>query len=158
MSRDHVRIYGLGAEPRSVLNAATAADPQVLAITRWYFASAILQHLAVKERYVYAKLEHDPRPEVIAYFHASKADLVRRFASYTERMEEWPTAKGVQQWPMYRLKAIAVVGTFIERFKWEETDLLSFVARHKIDISEPAAVTSNWVRKALDIKNSLEMR
>ena len=111
-----------------------------------------MQHLAVKERHVYAKLEIDQRLPVRAFFEKSKADLVARFDEYTAHMEAWPTSRAVSDWRDYSPKAIAVVRKFTERFEREEQELFDVLARNNIDISTPAAVTSNWTRRAFDVK------
>lgn len=156
--KDHRRIGTLAADLRSLLRGPAPTDPDALVSARWAFASALMQHLASKERHIYAKLEHDPRMEIVTYSAKSKSDLIRRFAAYTTHMQDWPTARALADWPTYRTRAIAMVDAFVERLKWEETELVGFVERHGIDIDVPAAVTSNWVRQAFEVKASVEDR
>ena len=61
-SRDHEQVVKLGENLKVLLKGATPCDIQDLASARWAFASALMQTLAIKERHIYAKLEHDPSP------------------------------------------------------------------------------------------------
>jgi len=153
--REHSRIFGLAAELNALLASAIPVDPDVLAKARWSFASALMQHLAVKERYIYAKLEQDRRPQVEAFYASSKSDLLGRFAAYTQHMENWPTARALAEWSTYCPNAAAVVDRFVERLKHEETELFETLNRFDVDISFPSTVTSNWVRKAFDVKDKV---
>lgn len=150
------RVCTFAEELTSLLGRAEPVDPADLARARWSFASRLMQHLAAKERHIYAKLEHDGRPEVATYFSNSKNDLLSRFQGYVRHMETWPTSQALAQWAAYRPKAIAVVDLFIIRLKREEGELLALLERYAIDITMPSPVTSNWVRQGFDVKASVE--
>ncbi len=153
---DHARINALAADLIALIDLPAPPDVFKLSGARWAFASNLMQHLAIKERHVYAKLEADLRPEAQALFAKSKADIVQRFADYTNHMEAWPTSKATGDWSTYRPKAIAVVKLFTARLKYEETELIDAIVRLGIDMNTPAAVTSNWVRKAFAVKSKVE--
>ena len=155
-ARDHERVGALADGLKTLLNGPPPNDVQVLASARWAFASALMQGLAIKERHIYAKLEQDARAHVAAFSERSKADLLGRFDAYMQHMQQWPTSRVVGDWLRYRPSAIAVVDAFLDRLIWEEKDLFAFVDVQGIDIAMPAGATSNWVRNAFDIKNSVE--
>ena len=117
-----------------------------------------MQHLALKERYLYSKLEADPRDEVRSYFAAWKRELLDLFALYTERTQEWSTTRAVADWTVYRSKAHVVISSILARLRREETELVPYAVSHQIDIGRPSAVTTNWTRKAFDLKGSVETR
>ncbi|MDQ9785843.1 hypothetical protein, partial [Serratia marcescens] len=96
--KDHARIAQIASELIGVLDGPSPPDSLTLSKVRWAFASCLMQHLAIKERHLYAKLEGDDRPEVSQAFANSKADLLRRFDLYTVHMELWPTAKALASW------------------------------------------------------------
>lgn len=154
--RDYVRVLGLADGLKALLNSPASVEAGGLIAARWAFASALMQHLAVKERHIYAKLELDLRPEVAAFSRRSRADLQRCFDAYTDHMQDWPTAKATAGWSVYRQRAVTVVDAFVARLRWEAKDLIAFVDTHGIDMAMPAEVTSNWVRKAFQVKSSVE--
>jgi hypothetical protein len=154
-ARDHERVRALADGLKTLLNGPPPSDVQVLASARWAFASALMQGLAIKERHIYAKLEQDARAYVVAFSNRSKTDLLGRFDAYMQHMQQWPTSRAVRDWPCYRPSAIAVVDAFLDRLMWEEKELFAFVDAQGIDIAMPAGATSNWVRKAFDVKNSV---
>jgi hypothetical protein len=156
--KDHARINQFAAELIDVLNVASPPDSIMLSKARWAFASTLMQHLAIKERHLYAKLEGDGRPEVTQAFAASKADLLRRFDRYAAHMEAWPTGTAIGSWSTYRPKAIEVVLIFTDRFKNEERDLFGLIDRFDIDISTPSPITLNWARKAFEVKAKVDER
>jgi hypothetical protein len=80
---DHERIRGVASDLKALLALTVAPETSQLSAARWAFASALMQHLAVKERHIYSKLEHDPRPNVQSYFALTKSDLLKRFDAYT---------------------------------------------------------------------------
>ena len=151
------RVVKMAERLKDVLNQIEAPDDQSLASARWAFASALMQNLAVKERHLYTKLEQDSRPEVAAYFALSKADLLSRFEAYTEHMATWSTSSALGQWSIYRVKAIHVIDIFVERLQTEQS-LLAYAKRHNIDISTPSSATTNWTRKAFEVKDQVETR
>ncbi len=150
---DHERIRVIASTLKELLAHDIAPDANQLASARWAFASALMQHLAIKERHIYSKLDHDPRPDVQSYFARTKADLMKRFEAYTGHMEAWPTSSARARWPAYRISATHVVDLFLERLSLEERDLLVFVNQRGIDISTPAPAGTNWTRKAFEVKD-----
>ena len=117
-----------------------------------------MQHLALKERYLYSKLETDPRAEVRSYFAAWKRELLDLFALYTERTQEWSTTRAVADWTVYRAKAHVVINSILARLRREEAELVPYAVSHQIDIERLSAVTTNWTRKAFDLKGSVDTR
>jgi hypothetical protein len=155
-ARDHEHVRALADCLKTLLNGPPPSDVQVLTSARWAFASALMQGLAVKERHIYAKLEQDARTNVVAFSERSKVDLLGRFDAYMQHIQQWPTSRAVGNWLRYRPSAIGVVDAFLDRLMWEEKELFAFVDAQGIDIAMPAGATSNWVRNAFDIKNSVE--
>jgi hypothetical protein len=153
---DHARIARLAAELIAVLSEPIPPDPFKLSSARWAFASQLMQHLALKERHIYAKLETDERQQVRQAFERSKIDLLKRFDQYIQHMDTWSTSKATASWQAYRGSAIAVVNSFTDRLKKEEIDLFNIVDRFGIDISSPSPVTLNWTRKAFDVKSRVD--
>ena len=154
--RDHDRIAQIASEVTVMFSSPSPPDALMLSKARWTFASNLMQHLAIKERHLYAKLEADARREVTQAFACSKADLLRLFDQYTEYVEAWPTAEALSSWPSYRIKALAVVNTFVARLKKEEVELFDLVDRFGIDMSTPSPVTISWTRKAFELKAKVE--
>ena len=153
---EHRRVVAHADRLLAILKAPHP-DRETLVDARWAFASALLKHLAEKERHVYAKLEAGTG-DVARMGEGSKADLLARFDRYVAHVEAWPTSRALSGWPSYRADAIAVVEAFVARLNWEETDLVGFLVRHGIDVSKPCRATSNWVRKAFDLKSSVGSR
>jgi hypothetical protein len=73
-------------------------------------------------------------------------------------MEAWPTSSALVRWAAYRVSATHVVDLFLERLIQEERDLLIFVKRYEINISNPAPASTNWTRKAFEVKDRVEER
>ncbi len=153
--RDHHRVVEIANNLKDILRETNAPNAQSLASARWAFAAALMQHLAVKERHLYAKFEHDDRPFVKAYFEKSKTDLLKCFQSYTDHIATWSTANALAKWKIYQIKAVHVVDIFIERLH-AESELLEFAKRHDIDINTPSMMTTNWTRKAFELKDKVD--
>jgi Hemerythrin HHE cation binding domain len=156
--QDHEKIRIIASDLRTLLASNEVPETSRLSAVRWAFASALMQHLAVKERHIYSKLEHDPRPDVQSYFVRTKDDLLKRFNAYTQHMEAWPTSRALVRWAAYRVSATHVVDLFLERLSQEERDLLIYVKRYEIDISNPAPAGTNWTRKAFGVKDRVDDR
>ena len=152
---DNQRVFTTATSLIALLADFNASGDQALAAARWAFASALMQNLAIKERHLYTKLEHDSRPEVRAYFARSKADLLNRFQSYTEHMATWSTSSALVHWPIYRVKAVYVVEIFIERLEAERS-LLALANQYNIDTTMPSLATTNWTRKAFEVKDKVD--
>lgn len=156
--QDQRRVLDAADRLKSVLENKASAASDILAKERWHFASVLMQHLALNERHIYARLDQDPRADVKAFFGGFKGALQQCFDAYTAHMERWTTAQAQGDWSAYRASAVAVVDRFVEHLRREEISLLPFVRKYGIDISAPTAVTSNWVRSAFAIKDSVEDR
>lgn len=152
----HDKVRDIAARLKNMLTVDVPPDLHELASARWAFASALMQLLATKERYIYAKLEQDERPDVKRYFDGSKIDLQRRFDAYTAHMLKWPTSGTHDDWAAYRKSAIHVVDLFMARLTMEETDLFLYVQKIDLDISRPSMAISNWTRQAFQIKDGIE--
>ncbi|WP_145959052.1 hypothetical protein [Sphingobium sp. SCG-1] len=139
---------------KGLLGQDVRPDVQQLASARWAFASALMQLLATKERYIYTKLELDERPEVNRYFDRSKKDLRRRFDAYIDHMQKWPSSDTIN-WSSYRKSAIDVVDLFLVRLTLEETELFKFIEKMEIDVSHPCMAISNWTRYAFQMKDNI---
>lgn len=150
LEHDNVRSAAVRLKEMLVLNVRP--DVQQLATLRWTFASALMQLLAKKERYIYTKLEQDGRHDVKQYFEKSKQDLQRRFDSYTEHMYKWPTYD-TYNWLIYRQSAIEVVDLFLDRLIIEETELFPYMETLNLDFSQPCVAVSNWTRHAFYLKD-----
>ena len=72
--QDHAVLRQMGESLIALLDLPEMPDPQELAERRWRLSSHVMQHLALEDRYLYAKLLSDPRPDVRAYADADGAE------------------------------------------------------------------------------------
>ncbi len=152
----HENVRSIAARLKEMLASDTPPEMQVLASARWAFASALMQLLATKERYIYTKLEQHAQPDVRQYFEKSKADLKRRFDAYTAHVEKWPTSDTRNDWAAYRKSTLNLVELFLTRLTMEEAELFPYVQKIGLDVSRPCLAISNWTRQAFQVKDSIE--
>jgi uncharacterized short protein YbdD (DUF466 family) len=156
LTLDHATVRTAADALISILSGQAPDDTSALASARWAFASRLMQHLALKERYIYTKLEQHPDASVRTEFEKSKEDLLARFSLYTEHMRCWPTSRAVTAWHVYRVSAASVVQTFLDRLTLEERELFPLVLRSGIDFRSPSPPGENWTRRAFEVKDGIE--
>lgn len=154
--QDHVRLNALAADLRTLLSLREPPDIARFRTLRWAFASNLMQHLATKERHIYAKLQADERPELRSLHLGSTAQLSTIFDAYVSHMDAWPTGLALCHWPSYRPLATAVLEDFMSFFAREELELFDALSRFPIDIATPTPLISSWARRAFEIKAKVD--
>jgi hypothetical protein len=152
---DHAVLRERGERLIALLDLPSMPDPQVLAHTRWQLSSHVMQHLALEERYLYAKLLSDPRPHVRALGESFQRELAALYADYSEQGKYWTQDRIAADWDAYRHPAKARALAMFARAEREEAQLYPLIQGASIDVSTHAPHTSNWTRDAFAIKDAM---
>lgn len=153
--QDHAILRERGQSLLALLDLSEMPDQQVLAETRWQLSGHVMQHLALKDRYLYAKLLTDPRPDVRAMGEEFHRELAALYADYCEQGKYWTQERVAAEWETYRHPAKARVLAMFARVEREEAELFPLVYDASIDISTQVPHSSNWAREAFAIKDAM---
>ncbi|WP_446654063.1 hypothetical protein [Blastomonas sp.] len=155
MLLDHAVLRERGESLMALLDRSEMPDQQLLAETRWQLSGHVMQHLALKDRYLYAKLLNDPRPHVRAIGEEFHQELAALYADYCEQGKYWTQERVAAEWEAYRHPAKARILAMFARVEREETQLFPLVYDASIDISTQVPHSSNWAREAFAIKDAM---
>src|SRR4051812_33041275 len=135
------RLCAPASKLKNICGMNLVPDAETLARIRWSLAGSLMQHLTNREHYIYSKLAEHPRAEVRAFFVDSRAELITRFAAYSEKIEKWTTARALRDWAIYAVNAGRVADQLIDFLQHQETELFPLLDRHGIDLSFRDPVT-----------------
>ena len=152
---DHAILRQRGESLIALLDRPEMPDPQELAEARWRLSSHVMQHLALEDRYLYAKLLNDPRPDVRAMGQSFQHELASLFADYVEQGKYWTQERIAADWDGYRHKARDRVLVMFARVEREEAELFPLIENATIDASIQVPHSSNWARDAFAIKDAM---
>lgn len=152
---DHVMMRRKAAELLQLLDRPDAPDSDVLAKTRWVLSSHIMQHLALEDRHLYAKLLIDDRPHVREIGHRFQSDLTVLFAEFSDHAQHWTPTRIAGNWTSFRVASRRLVMKMMARIDYEEAELFPLARAAAIDLNTATAPTTNWTRKAFAIKDAV---
>lgn len=138
-----------------LLDLPVMPDPELLGQARWELSGYVMQHLALEDRYVYAKLLADPRPHVRALGQNSQDELKALYTEYARQGQYWTQERIASGWDLYRRPAKKRVLQMLERIDREETELYPLVHDAAINVSTHAPHSTNWARDAFAIKDAM---
>ena len=153
--QDHAMLREKGEALIALLDLPSMPDRQILAQMRWEVSSLMMQHLALEDRYLYAKLISDPRPHVRSIGERFQQELLDLYAHYSEQGKYWTQDRIAADWDGYRHAAKRRTHVMFERIEREESELYPLIAGAAIDINSHAPHTTNWAREAFAIKDAM---
>jgi hypothetical protein len=153
--QDHAVLRQMGESLIALLDLPEMPDPQELAERRWRLSSHVMQHLALEDRYLYAKLLNDPRPDVRAKGECFQQELSSLFGDYVEQGKYWTQERIAADWHGYRHKAKQRVLIMFARVDREEAELFPLIEDATIDASTKVPHSTNWARDAFAIKDAM---
>lgn len=152
---DHAMLREKGEALIVLLDLPVMPDRHVLAELRWQVSSLMMQHLALEDRYLYAKLINDPRPDIRSMGERFQQELIGLYAHFSEQARYWTQDRIAADWDGYRHPARQRAHIMFARIEREEAELYPLIKDASIDLSTQVPHSANWTRDAFAIKDAM---